>query len=168
MSHRSPKPIGATAALNATALRRVTDQVDWLEQNQQALADLLAGELNRKPERWLARIQADPEAWVEVTPGWTYTVEAVTVALTLDGDGLLDAETTTTNTGDDSMSGLAYNLRELLNTNSDADGTDVSALPGTFAMLPVSGIVECWHQALEDGTVVIMFDVRNPIDGACE
>ena len=167
MSHRSPKPIGATTALNATALHRVTDCTDWLEQNMQAIDQLLVERMYGPAKEWLALIQADPEPWVEVTPGWTYTVEAVTVALTLDVDGLLDAATTTTETGDDSLSGLAYNLRELLNTNSDADGIDASALPGTFAVLPVGGLVECWHQQLEDGSTVIMFDVRNPVDGAC-
>lgn len=168
MSHRSPKPIGAQDALSGTAARRLFELADWLEQRTAQLDDLLAGDSARRVDSWLAEIQPDPEPWTEVTPGWTYTVEHIDLGMVFDAGGLLDEAATMTDTDDLSLSGLAYNLREVVNTDANADGIDVSSLPGTFDMLPVSGIVRCWRQLLADGTTVIMFDVRNPIDGACE
>ena len=146
-------------------MRSISSAIDWVESNQDALDELLAGDSSRLTGRWLCQVMDTVKA--TGVPIWTYTVKPVDLTIPRTSGGVVNGTVTGTDTTDLTMAGNAYNLRELLNTATSADGYNISALPGTFAVNPISGFVECWHQRLKNGDVVIMFDVRNPIDGTC-
>jgi hypothetical protein len=165
MTYRSPKPASTVTNIAGTAMRSMTSSTDWVEQNRDAVDELLAGDSSRLTERWIGLIGQTSKA--SDKPIWTYWVTPVDLTIPRSSTGVVNGTATGTDTTDLTMAGKGYNLRELLNTSTTADGYDISALPGTFAVKPISGFVECWHQRLKNGDVVIMFDVRNPIDGTC-
>lgn len=165
MTYRSPKPLASTFSLSGTALNALTDSMDWLDEHKSSIQDMLDGDPTRLTGRWLAKITDTVKS--TSVPIWVYTVVPADLTIPRSTLGVVNGTVTSADSGDLTMRGNAYNLRELLNTATSADSVDISALPGTFAVKPISGFVECWHQRLANGDVVIMFDVRNAIDGAC-
>lgn len=165
MSYRSPKPLGTVVSMSGTAFNAMQDAVEWVEQRQGALDDMLAGDPTRLTGRWIAKITDSVKS--TGVPIWVYTVVPADLTIPRTTAGVVNGTVTSADSTDLTMRGNAYNLRELLNTATVADGVDISALPGTFAVKPITGFVECWHQRLENGDVVIMFAERNAIDGAC-
>jgi hypothetical protein len=167
MSHQSPKPSFAQRSLAATALKVLTARADAVHENTSALERATVPGASYRSGRWLVRID---DATLAAAPPfcWCYDVLAIDLAISLNGE-CPDAIATTSAVADDlALSGPALNLYELLNTATNADGIDPTNLPGTYAPKPASGLVECWHQRLYDGTVVRMFAKSVTIDGECE
>jgi hypothetical protein len=165
MTYRSPKPLASTFSLSGTALNALTDSMDWLDEHKSAIQDMLDGDPTRLTGRWIAKVTDSVKS--TGVPIWVYTVVPADLTIPRTTAGVVNGTVTSADSTDLTMRGNAYNLRELLNTATVADGVDISALPGTFAVKPITGFVECWHQRLANGDVVIMFAERNAIDGAC-
>lgn len=139
--------------------------MDWVDAHKDAIQEMLDGDPARITGRWLAKITEYTKS--TGVPIWVYTVVPADLTIPRTTSGVVNGTVTSADSGDLTMRGLAYNLRELTNTATSADGVDISALPGTFAVKPITGFVECWHQRLANGDVVIMFAERNAIDGSC-